>query len=174
MVIRLNKTYNLNSYISKHFEKISESLILLNITLESDSLKLDSRPLHKRYDFGDFPPLDISFDSVTGLVKEITIFINKRNILIQNNMEKVDLMNLEGYPSFTFDMLKKHEYYYDEVCQMEISLCDSIILVCRLDEEVRKKVIVNEALNILLNDKGEFGGFSLNFLSVNDLQLLNS
>lgn len=174
MSIRLNKTYNLNSHIIKHFEKASENLILLNITLESDSLKLDSRPIHKRYDFGDFPPLDISIDSETGLVKEITIFINKRNILIKHDMEKVDLTNLVGYPSFSFDMLKKHEYYYDEVCQMEISICDSTLLVCVLDEEARKKIIVNEALNILLNDRDEFSGFSLNCLSINDLQFLKS
>ncbi|MPN45301.1 hypothetical protein SDC9_192868 [bioreactor metagenome] len=172
MTIRLNKTYNLNSRIIKRFEKVSENLILLNVTLESDSLKMDSRPLHKRYDFGDFPPLDISFDSETGLIKEITIFVNNRDVLIKHNIEKVDLINLVGYPSFNFDMLKKHEYYYDEVCQMEILLYDTTLYVCIPDKEVQKKVIVNEMLSMLLNDKDEFIGFSVNCLSVDDIQLL--
>lgn len=174
MEIRLNKTYNLNLQIIKYFEKVSENLILLNIILESDSLKWDSRPIHKRYDFGDFPPLDISFDSETGLLKEITIFINKIDISNHHNIGKIDLMNLGGYPSFTFDMLKKHEYYYDEVCQIEISLNKSTLLICILAEEAYKKIIVNEALNIFLNDRNEFIGFSLKDLSVNDIQLLQS
>lgn len=174
MSIRLSKTYNLNSNTIKHFEKVSESLILLNITIENESLKLDSRPLHWRYDFGDFPPLDISFDSETGLLKEITIFIKKRDIVGYNKAEKVDLINIAGLPSFEFEMLKKHEYYYDELCQMEITLYDSTLYICVLDEELQKRILVNEKLSILLNTKEEFIGLEVNHLSSNDLELFRS
>ena len=75
MSLKLGKTFNLNVRTDKLYEKVSNSLLMFSIVLESESIKLDSRPLHWRFDFGDFPPMDISLDSETGLLKEITVFI---------------------------------------------------------------------------------------------------
>ena len=174
MGVKLNKTYNSDSNIIKYFEKVSETLILFNITVKSDSVKLNSRPIHFRYDFGDFPPLDISFDSESGLLREITIFINEINIGSYYEIREKDLINLKGFPSFTFDRIEKHEYYYDEVCKIEIYLSDLSLFVCISDKEIQKKIIVNEDLDILLNAGDEFAGFAVNLLSIDDLKFLKS
>lgn len=174
MGVQLNKTYNFNSNIIKCFEKVSETLILFNITVKNDSVKLVSRPIHFRYDFGDFPPLDISFDSESGLLREITIFINEINIKSFYKMQEIALINLKGFPSFTFDRIEKHEYYYDEVCQMEIYLSALSLFVCISDKEIHTKIIVNEELDILLNVEDEFIGFVVNHLSINDVEFLKN
>lgn len=172
MTLSLKKTYNLYSQTTKCLEKISENLTMLNITFKIDMFQLDSRPIHKRYDFGDFPPLDISFDSETGLLKEITIFINIFSISSDFSYEEDILLNQKGYPCFNIEMLKKHEYYYDETCQMIISLYESRLLICKLNEVLCEKNIINEEINFFLNDKNEFVGFQMNKLSNDDLKLL--
>lgn len=171
MAIQIDKTYNLNSRIIKYLEKVSENLILFTIEVEADTLMLDSRPLHWRYDFGDFPPLDISFDSETGLIKEITIFINKENIRYGYMTEDVNLMNLKGFPSISLDVLEKHKYYYDEVCEMEIYLSDSTLSISRLGRIVHKKLLVNEELTILLDEENKFVGLRINNLSIDNVEL---
>ena len=80
-------------------------------------------------------------------------------------------MNQRGYPCFDFEMLKKHEYYYDEICQMKISLFESKLLICKSDEVLYRKIIINEEIYLLLNDKNEFAGFQVNKLSNDDLRL---
>lgn len=172
MILSLKKTYNLYSQTTKCLEKISENLTMLNITFETDMFQFDSRPIHKRYDFGDFPPLDISFDSETGLLKEMTIFINIFSISNDFSYKEDILLNQNGYPCFDIEMLKKHEYYYDETCQMKISLYESRLLICKSDEVLYKKIIINEETHFFLNDKNEFAGFQVNKLSNDDLQLL--
>lgn len=84
------KIYDYETRALKQVEKVSDNLTLFNVIIESDSLKLDSRPLHKRYEFGDFPPLDISFDSETGLIKEFTIFIMKADIFSSESLIRTD------------------------------------------------------------------------------------
>ena len=172
MKIQINKIYKSGLHITKYFEKVSDNLILFNIIVENDSFKLDSRPIHWRYDFGDFPPLDISFDSDTGLIKEITIFINKKNIRGEYKIEESNLMNLRGFPSFTSDILEKHKYYYDEVCQMEVSLLNSTLSVYLLDKKIQKKIIVNEELNLLLSEENDFIGLKVSCLSIDNLEFL--
>lgn len=174
MRVRLNKTYHFDSNIIKYFEKVSESLILFNIAVKSESVKFDSRPIHFRYDFGDFPPFDISFDSESGLLREITIFINKIDIVDLYKIKEKDLVNIKGFPSFAFDGIEKNEYYYDEVCKIEISLSDLSLFLCISDKEIQKKIIMNEDLDILLNARDEFVGVTVNHLSVDDLGFLKS
>lgn len=171
MGIRINTMYNIDLWVVKKFEKVSENLILVNIMIESDLLNLDSRPVHCRYEFGDFPPLDISLDSETGLIKEITIFINKENVRCGCIPENIDLTNLQGYPSANMEFLKKHEYYYDEVCEMEIYLFDTTLRVCRMDRTIYKKLVVNEELTILLDEENKFVGLSINHLSIENIEL---
>lgn len=172
MNFRFKKIYDYDTQLIKQIEKVSESLIMFNIALESDSVQFDSRPLHKRYKFGDFPPLDISFDSETGMLREFTIFIKKENIVNCQSSKVIDLRNSVGYPCFEFINLEKHEYYYDEECQVDISICDANLYIRLLDEDVAKMVRVSDSVIVMLNDKDEFAGFTYDKLSENDLNML--
>lgn len=170
MNFRLKKTYDYETQINKQVENVSDSLTLFNIALESDSLNLDSRPLHKRYEFGDFPPLDISFDSETGMLKEFTIFIRKADVSSSESSISTDLVSLSGYPCFEFFDLEKHEYYYDEEHQIEISIHEFTLQINLLAEKVEKVVQVNESLSVLLNVRDEFVGFLCSNLTEQDLR----
>lgn len=174
MNFRFNKTYDYETRITKQVEKVSDSLTLFNIALESDSLNLDSRPLHKRYEFGDFPPLDISFDSETGMLKEFTIFINKDDVSNSESSKSTDLVILSGYPCFEFCNLEYHEYYYDEECQIEISIHESALQIILLDKKFAKVVQVNESLSVLIDIENEFVGFLCNNLTEQDLKFLQN
>lgn len=169
MEFRFKKTYDYETKIIKQVDKVSDSLTLFNIVLESDSLDLDSRPLHKRYEFGDFPPLDISFDSETGMLKEFTIFIKKDEVSNSEGLRRTDLATFSGYPCFEFCNLEKHESYCDEECHIEISIHESTLLICQLDETVAKVVNINESLSVLLNVDNEFVGFLCGNLTEQDL-----
>lgn len=169
MEFRFKKTYDYETRLIKQVDKVSDSLALFNIVLESDSLDLASRPLHKRYEFGDFPPLDISFDSETGMLKEFTIFIRKDEIISSEGLRRTDLVSCSGYPCFEFCNLDKHEYYYDEECLIEISIHESTLLICLLDEKVTKVVNINESLSVLLNVDDKFVGFLCDNLTERDL-----
>lgn len=174
MKVQLNKTYNIDSNIIKSFEKVSESLVLFNIVVKSDAVKFDARPIHLRYDFGDFPPFDVSFDSESGLVREITIFINKMDIRELCNIKENNLLSIRGFPSFIYDEIEKNEYYYDEICKIEIYLSDLSLFVCISEKEIQKKIIMNEDLDILLNERDEFVGVIINNLSIDALKLLKA
>lgn len=174
MNFRFKKTYDYETIIVKQVEKVSDSLALLNIALENDSLNLDSRPLHKRYEFGDFPPFDISFDSETGMLKEFTIFVKKEDVTNSESCKNINFESLSGYPCFEFCDLEKHEYYYDEECQVVISICDTALHISLLDEEVSKVVKINESLSVLLNAADEFAGFLCDNLTEQDLKILRN
>lgn len=171
MGIKIRKLYNVESYSIRSFESVSDELILINLDLKSDSLNLDSRPFHYRYDFGDFPPLDISFDSETGLLKEITLFVNKSDLSYKNQEEKFELLCSEGYPCANTDFLIKHDYYYDEICKMKLSISDSSLSVNQSDRLIHKKIVVNEDLNILIDDSEEIVGLVINNLSAENITL---
>ncbi|QOR35929.1 hypothetical protein IMX26_03670 [Clostridium sp. 'deep sea'] len=163
------KTYDYETRIIKQVDKVSDNLTLFNIALDSDSLNLDSRPIHKRYEFGDFPPLDISFDSETGMLKEFTIFIRKAEVSNIESSISTDLVSLSGYPCFEFFNLEKHEYYYDEECQIEISIHKSALQINLLTEKIEKVVQINESLSLFLNVGDEFVGFLCSNLTEQDL-----
>jgi hypothetical protein len=172
MDFRFKKSYDYYTQTIIQVGKVSGNLILLNIALESYSLKLDSRPLHKRYKFGDFPPLDVSFDSETGMIKELTIFIRKKDIDISKSSKKVDSIISLGYPCFEFSNLEKHEYYYDEECKAEILVYGSTLDVRLFDEQVQGIVQVNDSLSIILNNENKYIGFLYNKLTEDAVNLL--
>lgn len=172
MGVRLKKIYDLNSDIIKSFERVSGDLVLCNIKVKTEEFNLDSRPLHWRYDFGDFPPLDISFDSESYLLKEITIFVEKKNIDNKSYFEEPRIVSNMGFPVFDFGMLKKHEYYYDEICEIKILLFDLKLTVYILNKKVEKNVMLNKDLGLLLDADSEFVGFVVYNLSVEDLEFL--
>lgn len=174
MEFRFKKIYDYETRLIKQVDRVSDSLTLFNIALESDSLDLDSRPLHKRYEFGDFPPLDISFDSETGMLKEFTIFIRKADVSNFESPISADLFSLSGYPCFEFSNLESHEYYYDEECQIEISIHESTLQINLTAEKVEKVVQINESLSVLLNLGDEFVGFLCSNLTEQDLKDLRN
>lgn len=174
MNFQFKKTYDYETRIIKQVEKVSDGLVLFNIVLESDSLNLDSRPLHKRYEFGDFPPFDISFDSETGMLKEFTIFIKKEDVTNSESCKNINFESLSGYPCFEFSNLEKNEYYYDEENQVVISICDTTLHISLLDEKVSKVVEINEFLSVLLNTADDFVGFLYDNLTEQDLKILRN
>lgn len=172
MGISINKLYNFESFSDRSFESVSDELILINLELKADLVNFHSRPFHYRYDFGDFPPLDIAFDSETGLLKEITLFVSKSCLKHDNHAEDIEIYSVTGYPCASTDFLIKHEFYYDEICEMNIILKDSSLSVSQLGSASCKKVIVNENLSILLDESEVITGVMFNNLSSDNLNLL--
>jgi len=173
MRISIKMLYNIESFAIRSVESVSDELILINIELKTESVNFDSRPFHCRYDFGDFPPLDISFDSETGLLKEITLFVNKSCLRHDNHDGDIKIQSVTGYPCANIDFLEKNEFYYDEVCEMNIILKDSSLSVFHSDSANCKKVIVNETLSLLLDKAETVTGVVFKNLSSDNLDLLN-
>ncbi len=171
MGIKIKKLYNIESFSARSFESVSDELILINLELKADSVYFDSRPFHYRYDFGDFPPLDISFDSETGLLKEITLFVSKSCLKHDNEAGDIKIHSVTGYPCASTDFLIKNEFYYDEICEMNIALKDSSLSVSQSGSASCKKVIVNENLSILLDESEVITGVVFNNLSNDNLNL---
>jgi hypothetical protein len=171
MSLKLVKTYSINATCSNNLEKVSENLILFNIEMKSDMLHFDSRPYHWRCDFGDFPPLDISLDSETGILKEITVFINRKDIRKDEECKYLFLSNMDGYPAFNTDIWKKNEYYYDEFRDVDISLFNSSLFVSIKKSNINKKLKVNDILDILLDKEGVVAGFVINNLENDEFYL---
>ena len=172
MTLRLNKTYNLYVKNSKSLEKISQDMTMLNIDFEGDIISFDDRPAHMRFEFGACPPLDISFDSVTGLLKEITVFIEDDKISRNVRWKQEEFNTENGYPCFDINMLEKHQYYYEETCELEIILYESILVICKLNQIPYKQIFINEEVYIYLNSQNQFIGVQVNNLSSEDLKLL--
>lgn len=172
MGINIKKIYNIESFSAISFESVSDELILINLELKADSVNFDSRPFHYRYDFGDFPPLDISFDSETGLLKEITLFVCKAYLKHDNQAGDIMIHSIRGYPCASTDLLIKHEFYYDEICEMNIILKDRSLSVRQIGNPSCKKVIVNENLSILLDESEKITGVEFKNLSSDNLNLL--
>ena len=173
MSIILTKIYQIDSYSYKYFEKASEDLVLFTLEMIGDSLPFDSRPVHWRCDFGDFPPMDISLDSDTGLLKEITIFIKKSEIKKMEGKSHLDAIASEGYPTFSTDIWRKHEYYYDESIGVNISTQESSLYLCLSNKKIQCKLKVNEVLDVLLDEQGFFSGFIINNLSNEEMKYLS-
>lgn len=171
MEIKVKKLYNIESFSTINFESVSDELILINLELKADSVNFDARPFHCRYDFGDFPPLDISFDSETGLLKEITLFVSKSCLKHDNEVGNVKTHNVTGYPCASTDFLIKNEFYYDEICEMDIALQESSISVSHLASASCKRVVVNENLSILLDESEVIIGVVIDNLSSDNLNL---
>jgi hypothetical protein len=156
-------------------ESVSEDLVLVNLELTLDSYKFDkfkTRPLHCLYYFGDFPPLDISFDSETGLLKEITLFVKKSILKHDSITGNVEHQNVIGYPCFNTEFVEENESYYDVFCEMIITLRELSLSVARADHASSKKVSVNENLSILLDEKETLTGVEFNNIGKAYLDLL--
>ncbi len=159
MNLILAKTYPINAISIQNVESVSEDLILLNLELRGDKLHWDARPYHWLYDFGDFPPLDVSFDSETGLLKEMTIFINKQQLQQQHSYPLTVLSNIEGYPAFDTTSLSHNSYYYDELADIVVSLADSCLIAARKGVDTSVQLKVTDTLDILLTAQSQFVGF---------------
>jgi hypothetical protein len=156
-------------------ESVSEDLVLVNLELTLDSYKFDkfkTRPLHCLYYFGDFPPLDISFDSETGLLKEITLFVKKSILKHDSITGNVEHQNVIGYPCFNTEFVEENESYYTETCEIIITLRELSLSVARTNRLSSKKVIVNENLSILLDEKETLTGVEINNIGKAYLDLL--
>ncbi len=173
--LQLMKTYDIHATCIKNIELVSDDLILFNMEVQSDQFDLQSRPYHWRYDFGNFPPLDIAFDSETGLLKELTIFIRKKNVVQgQNAIQMLYVKELEGYPTFDIEMWAKHEYYHDEDSEVIIVLEQSSVWILLKEMDICMKLSVNHELAILFNAKSQFAGFVVNHLEQEHLHLFRN
>jgi hypothetical protein len=174
MELVVNKLYDIQSSSNINVESVAEDLVLVNLELTLDSYKFDkfkTRPLHCLYYFGDFPPLDISFDSETGLLKEITFFTDKSSLKHENIIGNVEYQNVIGYPCFNTEFAEKHESYYTETCEIIITLRELSLSVARTNRLSSKKVIVNENLSILLDEKEALTGVEINNICKDSLNL---
>jgi len=173
MDLVVKKLYDIQSYSTINVESVSEELVLIDLELQPDSINFDSRPLHCRYDFGDFPPLDISFDSETGLLKEITLFVSKSYLKHEKEVRDVEYQNAIGYPCMNTEFVVKNEFYYDEICEIIITRRELSLSVVRANRVSSLKVIVNENLSILLDESEALTGVEFNNLSKDNLNLIN-
>ena len=176
MELVVNKLYDIQSCSVLNVESVSEDLVLVNLALTLDSYKFDkfkTRPLHCLYDFErNIPPLDISLDSETGLLKENTLFVKKPILKHENIIGNVEYQNVIGYPCFNTEFAEKHESYYTETCEIIITLRELSLSVARTNRLSSKKVIVNENLSILLDEKEALTGVEINNIGKAYLDLL--
>ncbi|WPP42615.1 hypothetical protein SK066_06655 [Paenibacillus hunanensis] len=168
MSLQLMKTYDVNATCIKSVEAVSEDLILFNIEMRS-TLNFDSRPYHWRCDFGNVPPLDLSLDSETGLIKEITVFISKKTLIRDYNCNCMYSNELKGYPSFNTKIWTKHEYYYDEFLDIGMYLDNSMLNVLLKGRVASVRLEVNNVLDILFDEKNLFIGFVVKNLDSKEL-----
>jgi hypothetical protein len=173
MELIVKKLYDIQSFSTINVESVSEELVMINLELKPDSINFDSRPLHCRYDFGDFPPLDISFDSETGLLKEITLFVSKSYLKNENEIGDVEYQKVIGYPCMNTEFMVKNEFYYDEICEIIITRRELSLSVGRANRKSSKKVIVNENLSILLDESEVVTGVEFSNLSKDNLNLIS-
>lgn len=172
MGVKLYKCYEIVSCCDKYFERVGDRLVLLNIELKGSSLTFDSRPYHWRYDYSNIPPLDLSLDSETGLLKEITIFLENDKITSSNANKSNGLLNMEGYPSFQTDIWEEDEFYYDEKGQVNLQLNQSELEISILGREFLKKLNVNKELDLLMDKNDVFTGFILKNLNEDVIRYL--
>lgn len=165
MELVVNKLYNIQSYSNINVESVAEDLVLVSLELKLDSYKFDLSPLHCLYYFGDFPPLDISFELVTGFLKKIKFFVDKSNLKRENITGNVEYQNVIGYPCFNTEFVEKNEYYYSETCEITVTLRELSLNAVRTNRTSSKKVIVNDNLSILLDEKETVVGVEINNLS---------
>lgn len=172
MLVKYYKSYPMRTTVIKSYEKISSDLLLFNIMFQLDEFQYDSRPIHKRYEFGDFPPFDVSFDSQTGLLKEITLFIRKGIVNNSDNCNSCNLINKEGFPCFKFENIVKNEFYYDENVDVNINIVNDVLVVQINKGEQSYEINIDKHLKILLNNEEEFLGFKYFCLESEMLEML--
>jgi len=172
MNLKFLKEYDIDSSSSRYFENVSQDLVLLTIELKVDKVNFDSRPFHWRCEFGDFPPLDISVDSETGLLKEVTVFIKRKDVRrnVEGSLSKLPVSY--GYPLFNTDIWGKHEYYYDEFAEVKMLISNVNLSICKHDCTPLKILKVNEKLEIVIDENSFFAGFILRNLTEAELGFL--
>lgn len=171
MTLVLQKVYDIDSNSNRVIESVSEDLVLLTNEVKADTVNFDSRPYHWRCEFGDFPPLDISLDSDTGLLKEITVFIKKRDI----GKDVSALLHLPkscGYPAFRTDIWRKHEHYYDEYALVEIFVVGESLYIRKQECDPVEILRVNITLDIMVDKNNLFAGLIVRDLTGKELDLL--
>ncbi|MDO4721071.1 MAG: hypothetical protein Q4A78_10455 [Peptostreptococcaceae bacterium] len=173
MIIRVENIYSIPSNAVRNIEKISENFLLINIWIKPETFELASRALYGLYYFDDIPPMEIGFDFETGLLKEFTIFVHSSNICWQKLMD-IPLVEMSGYPSADLGFARKHQYYYDEVCNLEMYCCNQEFWFFLQDHVPFKKIGVNKDISILLDSENCFIGAVIQNLSQDELNLLVS
>lgn len=172
MELVVNKLYNIQSSSNLNVESVAKDLVLVNVELKLDTYNFDSGLICSYY-FGDFPPLDIFIDSRTGLLKEITFFVDKSILKREKISGNGDYQNVIGYPCFNTDFVEKHEFNYRENCEIIITLRELSLSVARADYVSIKKIIIDANLSILLDEKDVLTGVEINNLGKDYLDLLN-
>ena len=84
----------------------------------------------------------------------------------------VEHQNVIGYPCFNTEFVEENESYYTETCEIIITLRELSLSVARTNRLSSKKVIVNENLSILLDEKEALTGVEINNIGKAYLDLL--
>ena len=172
MSLKFIKVYDIDSNSSRYIESVSDDLTLLTNEVAANDVNLDSRPYHWRCDFGDFPSLDISIDSETGILKEVTIFIRKSDISSNTEIDFLGLPVIYGYPMFNTDIWGKHEFYHDECADVTLSIFGRDLCILKRKTIPVKRLIVNKKLDILIDENSLFIGVVFKDLSEIELSLI--
>lgn len=174
MIIRAKKIHSIPSNSIRNIERIDKNFLLINIWIKQETFETVSRTLYGLYYFDDVPPLEMGFDSKTGLLKEVTIFVEPPKICRQKSMDNIPLWETDGQPAADLSFARKGQYYYDEICDIEIHCCSREFWFFLKNHALFRKIHINKDLSILLDSEDHFIGAVMQNLSQEEIDRLAS
>lgn len=144
------------------FECMGNQFVLVTITMSTSSKNsshLLPRPFHWRLADGKNPPLDISIDPESGLLREITFFIEGK-ITAQNTFQP-SYKSGKGQPVFQIIRWEKDEYYLDEEGMIDIILYNNDVYCIFSGVDIDNTLDINSKLSCIFDNNNVLGGFIL-------------
>ena len=144
------------------FECMGNQFVLVTITMSAfstNSSHLLPRPFHWRLADGKNPPLDISIDPESGLLREITFFIEGK--IADQNAFLPSYKSDKGQPVFQIKRWGKNEYYLDEEGMIDITLYNNDIYCIFSGINIDNTLDINKKLICIFDNNNVLGGFIL-------------
>lgn len=153
-------------------EYMGHQFVLVTITMSlfsAHSSHLLPRPYHWRLADGKNPPLDVSIDPESGLLREITFFIADKKI---KQLPEPSYRSGNGNPAFQTNSWREDEYYLDEEGLVSVSLYNNDIYCSFSGLNIDFALDIDFKLGCLFNINNILAGFILRRLDHQEMKVL--
>lgn len=172
MGLELAEVINIAGKSIRGLECMGEQFVLVTVKMNIFAMHLPHlypRPYHWRLADGKNPPLDVSIESDSGLLKGITFFwADTRATIITQPFYRI----INGYPIFKTERWGDDQYYFDEKGEVYFSLCGNDVYCSFSGMNVDYILNIDKKLSVVFDANNFLTGLILKGLVEKELNIL--
>jgi len=173
MGLLLARTINSAETSNRSLEHMGHQFVLVTINMSAfltDTTHLLPRPYHWRLADGKNPPLDVSIDSQSGLIREITVFLADKKF--EQNVSQSRCRSSKGHPVFETTSWTEDEYYIDEEGVVGVTLYNNDVYCSFSGLNVDNCLDIDDKLRCLFTSENVLEGFVFKDLDQQEMKVL--